>query len=275
MMQVVCFFGADSKTGTTMTCQAVAEELAALYPEKKILLLHLDGHQGTDFSNMRHGRCLDDIKAALLSDVLTLPELEDACGRDKNLFALEGALSLIERKKYLEEHVGKLFSLSKSGFDLILADAGSSIDMGLAVGALKHSDCRLLVTTQQPVALRRYRETDLQVLSKLEIGFQGLIVNKFIYSLQTFLPEAKELKEVYGIDQYFEIPQLDYGWQAEVGKNSMRKYKDKWYTRSVQDIAGYIGTLAGFEECGLNEKIQKRKALFGLIGGKNEQRKRI
>lgn len=275
MTQVVCFFGTDSKAGTTMTCRAVAEELATSYPKRKILLLHLDGQPGTEFSDMRHSRCLDDIKAALSSEVLTLPELKDACGRDNNLFVLEGTLSLTERKKYLEEHIGKLFTLSRSCFDLIIVDAGSSIDLGLSIGAMKYSDCRLLVATQQPVSLRRYRETDLQVLSKLNIDFQGIIVNKFIYSMQALLPEENELKDFFGMDQYFEIPQLDYGWRPEVEKKSLLKYKDKWYQKSIQEIARYIGTLAGFEESSLNEKSQKRKSFLGLIGGKNEQRKRI
>lgn len=270
MIQVVCFFGADTKVGTTMTCQAVAEELADSYPARKILLLHLDGSPGTEYSNLRYSRCLDDIKAALSSDVLTLSELQEACGKGRNLFALEGTLSLTERKKYLEEHVRKLLDLARSGFDLVFVDAGSSINMGLSIGALMHSDYRLLVTTQQRGSLNRYQETNLQVLSKLDVCFQCMIVNKFVYSMKTFLPGERELREVYRIDQYYEVPQLEYGWQAEAEKTSLLTYKDRWYKRGVQSIAGHIGTLAGFEEGGRNAEPQKGKAFLNLIGGKKK-----
>lgn len=252
--QVVTLYGAQSKVGVTMICQALTEYLANTNPDKNVILLHCDGKEGTNYSSIKHESCIDDIKVQLESDVLTADELISACVNKNNLYTLQGTKQLKERKGYHPASIEKLFHICREEFDIVVVDAGSSIDMGMAIGSLIHSDVNLLVTTQQAGSITSYLSKKHQILNELAIDFGMLIINKFAFSSGRFLPEEKTLSEKYEIREVQTVSMSQYGWQAEHDKESLLGYKEKQYINEVEILGNNILSVLGYPNLSSKKK---------------------
>lgn len=257
-MQTFTLYGTDSKVGVTMTAQAVAESYALMYPKQKVIIMHLDGNPGFEYCLEGQGIGLDDIKAALISKILKGTELESACSRTANLYQLKGVENYSKRKEYYPEHVKQILDLLD--FDLCIIDAGSNFELGLTIGSLLYSNHNYLVTTQQQVPLNRYTNISEQVLIKLGIEFELLILNKQINSLK--LDHENNMKVKYEVNQSVLVPMLDYGWQAEAERESLLHFKNESYRRSIDSIAKIIAYTAGYENIEAPKSFFKR-----FIGG--------
>ena len=222
-----------------MITQCIAEVLSSQLKKQKseqtVLLLHLDGKSGFDYTTERNGS-LDGIRAAIFSEVLTLDELESSCVQRDNLFMLKGTENLLERKTYEPDVVNKILKVARQGFDYIIIDAGSAVESGLTIGCLMNSDYNILVATQQASAYENYRLKEEQVFYPLNMSFPKLIVNKFAYSTGKMLETEKSLSLKYDIKSVFSAPLTDNGWQAEHEKESLIMYKNKHFNQAIQDI---------------------------------------
>lgn len=236
MGKIVTFYGADHKAGTTMITHSIARKLAECDRKKEIVVLCMDGNTGQDYIE-KNSNGIDRIRAALVSEVLTVEEIKENCLNEDNLYFLKGADSLAERKSYDPEMVKKLFSIIKNSFEYILADAGASAYLGLTIGSLLYSDFNVLITTQQKTAFENFIKKDNQILGPLTINFEYVIVNKFAYG--RFLPAEAELIKKYSAayEKTFFIPMSEYGWQAEKDTNTLLSYKEKDYISGITDIA--------------------------------------
>jgi MinD-like ATPase involved in chromosome partitioning or flagellar assembly len=247
MKRVVSIYGADSKVGVTMLAQCLSKSLADTYKDKKILLLHCDGHPGMNYfftSNaIRFG--IDNLKAKLISDLLTLQELLDCCVSSGNLYILPGVYNFGDRKYYQPENVEALIKIALTHFDLVLIDAGSNLDLGLTVGALLYADVKILVTTQKNSAKVNYQAMNNQILSKININkFDCLLVNEFIKS--GGLLSEKQIKLEYGIEDVYLIPWSDFGWQAD-NEETILTELDEVFRNKLTGIQNFIVGRIGFE----------------------------
>lgn len=259
MKNIITLYSADNKVGTTMLCQSAAEMLAKLNPEKKILIAHFDGNPGIDYTR-KHQYCLDDVRLQLISDVIGAEDLLTICVKDNNLYSLKGCNDNLAKKLYQPENVKKIFDIIKNNFDIILVDAGHS-ENGLTIGSLLYSHNNLLVVTQQKTVHSKFISMDEQIFRSLSIKFEGLIVNKFSYSMGTFLPTEKEIANMYGFDdcEINTIEMSNYAWQAEHDKISLIAYKEKNIIQGVVALANKI--LALTENIDDNHKPVKGKKL--------------
>lgn len=258
-MKTFTLYGADSKVGVTMTAQAAAESFSIRYPEEKILLLHLDGNTGFEYSSEgQFGSSIDDMKAALISGVLKGPELEATCKNNANLYELKGVRDYSKRKEYYPEHVKQILTIAN--FDICIIDAGANFEMGLTIGSLLYSNHNYLITTQQPTSLSRFRDIYNQILSKLEISFDLLIINKYISSLK--LDNDDAIEEKYNIHSSISIPMLDFSLQAEIEKESLLNFKSEPYRKSLDALVDAMALSAGYEKTVIHKKF-----LSKWIGG--------
>lgn len=234
--KVQVFWGTDTRCGVTMLAHAVADEMARNQREKNILLLFLSGSAGNDFTHAGFHSGLDDLQLKIKSRVLTSAELESACMKQANLSILKGTEDLLLRRKYEPEDVKFLFQLAGEAFDVILVDAGSSVDLGLCIGALLYGDVRNLVTTQGRQALHRYMQKRDQVLQdpNIKIEFDRLIVNQFYTA--SYLSSKKELADRYQLTSVCLMEYSGYGWQAE-NEGRLLIRLDKGYARDVEKLA--------------------------------------
>lgn len=259
---IVTFFGADSKVGTTITAQAIAETLAAgVYGN--IFLCFLNGSPSIDYYNTdKHVYGLDSLKVKIMNEVLTGNELVDTCTNIGNLYILSGVDNIFDIRHYNPKHVEYLINLASKNFSAVIIDAGSRIDYLLSVGALNCTNLRYLVTTQQDNSRKNYLRISEQVFPKLDIDPKSfyLLVNKYINSSDLYT--ASQIAELYKSTLAGTLPYVDYGWQAERDKKTLLHYDNKDYNDKINEIAKVIAAQLSLD---FKYTEPKKKFLGGVL----------
>lgn len=242
---VIVFFGADSKVGTTMIAQSVAEQISE-NENIRVLFAILDGTPGMDYiQNADKQISIDDMRAKVINNMLSKTELMDICLKQNNLYVLQGTQSYIYRRYYHPEHVEAFLKQLSEAFDIVIVDAGSNVELGMTIGALTASCYRFLVCTQQSNCLRNFNRLDIQILSKLKIKEFFLIVNKYIENDQ--LPNGYKLADLYDAPFICTVPYSEYGLQAEIEQFTIQQLKDDEYKNAIGKIVDLIGAFLGME----------------------------
>lgn len=253
-MKIITCFGADHKVGTTMISQSIAEAFAEVHKERKVILLHLDGTAGTEYSQQEFHRDFDEIKAALSSRVLKKEELNGLFVGKDNLYEMRGMTNYLYRNHIHPDDVQELFSLLEA--DLVIIDAGNDCTVGASVGALQYSNFNVLIANQSAIALERYQRMSDQALSMLGIRFHVFLCNQYRNQIQ--LLEENELKKAYHFRNCIIVPYSKYGIQAEQEHKSILSYHDSGYQIGVFSILKWLQRECGFQEKG----IEKENGLF-------------
>lgn len=133
---IVTFFGADSKVGTTQLVSCLSNSIADKC-RSSVCLVFLNGEQGTEYFNMKFSENIDSIKIKLVSKLATRDEIHRITHMIKDgLYVIEGTKSILYRKEYQPEHIAYLLNLLSDMFDLVVVDAGCNIDMAMPIAAL-------------------------------------------------------------------------------------------------------------------------------------------
>lgn len=238
---VVTFYGADSKVGTTMIAQSVAEIVGGM-TEIKIGLFFLNERPSIYYLKKNEICGLDNIKIKLLNNILSSEEIEEACIKmEGNLFVLPGVEYIPEIRQYHPNHISRLIKLASKNFDLIIIDAGSNIDSGLAIAALTSTSNRYLVTTQQEIVRKNYQRIESQVFTKLNLNEKDfmMVINKYINSSSIY--SVKQVANLYNLMLATYIPNLDIlGWQSEIDNKSLLHYRNETYNTQIYKLARLI-----------------------------------
>lgn len=248
---IIVFFGADEKVGTTQIAQSVAERLAQK-TSLKIFLGFLNGKPSLDYIENDTNFSLDTLKIKIINQILDRNELLDVCIKKDNLYILKGVNSILDKRHYHPEHIEYLLKLISKEFDVVIIDAGSDIELGMTIGALNTTQYRYLVTTQQEIAFNNYKRIKSQVLNRFDIKDYMIIVNKFI--------ESERLNTQYHIAKLYEgtlassVPYLSWSWQSEQERKSLLHFNDQEFINSIDKIITLISTQINFDY-----QIQKKE----------------
>lgn len=260
---IFTFFGADSKVGTSITVQAIAENIA-MHTRCKILLLNLSGQPSVNYFAANEALNLDAIKVKIMNNILQPKELEDTCWNKDNLYILPSTKSVVDMRYYHPEHIENLILLAAESFDIVLIDAGSNVNLGLCIGALNSTGNKFLITTQQDNARYNFDVLNSQVFSVHEWTPKDfmLIINKYINSPDLYTPS--QLAELYQTTFIGTLPYLEYGWQAERDKCTLLTYDNPDYKRQIDEITLLITNQLNIEFIHIsNKKIGLLKRLLG------------
>ncbi len=237
MNNMYAFHGADSKTGTTMITQSVAEVIAYSRKEIKILVVSMHGRLGTEYVD-RVCESIEGIKLHLDNRLLDTQGLMEACRIGDNLYMLGGVESIEQVRGYHPHMAAYLLESIESTFDLILVDTGNDIDNGLAVGALEYIDNNYCIITQQETILKRFERVN-PVYEKLGIRFSSYIVNKYTdhdpYDLRYI---GKRL--CLNRETLMKVEASGYERQAESDHRTLLSYKDEEFSNDIRLIANHI-----------------------------------
>lgn len=243
MAKVINFVGADHKVGVTMLVQSIADSISVRRPNLRVLILHLDGNDGTDYM-VEAGHSMDAIFASLMNSMTEYSEVEALLYKTKNISVLTGSKNNDYGVRYTPETVDYLLDICRPYFDLILIDSGASINSnGLAVGAFKYSDENILVTTQNASVFRTFTQRKPGVFDKLDYNVDKLIINKFSWSSGKFLGTQEQIQRSYGFDESFPVEglTLDIAYQAEYNKKSLYFYKNtKVFKKDIDMLVDYL-----------------------------------
>ncbi|MGD9678946.1 MAG: hypothetical protein AB7V16_11450 [Vulcanibacillus sp.] len=262
---VICFFGADNKVGTTMISYSVAEKIAE---DKKlnVLLLFLDGKQGCDYTqNVNFYGSLDNMKIKLFNRILSISELKETAVNVGTLSVLKGTSSLTDRRHYHPEHIEYLIDLASKYYDVIIIDAGSNIELGMTIGALNASSLKFLISDQNEKTITNFNYINDQALLKLDIKDFLLIVNKCIDN--PYLLQPNQISTLLNSPLFCTINYEEVFWQSDKEKKSLIKYNKDNFNKSINKITSLIGFKVGYEHKDEDkEKYNIFKKLFKKIG---------
>lgn len=266
---IITFFGADSKVGTTMIAQSTAE-LLAKNTGLKVGLLFLNNNPSNYYIRKKDKLGIDGIKNKLFNNILTSSELVDSCLQTApNLFILTGVEYLLDARQYQPEYIDRLIKLAAERLNIIIIDAGSNIDSGIAIAALNATKYRYLVTTQQENIRKNFERIDRQVLKQLQIdsGSFMLVLNKYVSSNNIY--SAAQLAELYKMTLAVHIPNLDLlGWQAEFDQKSLLDYEQSDYNKQLDNLSRLISFQMNVPyNNGAIVKESFFKKAFSAIGG--------
>lgn len=234
---IVAIFGIDSKVGTTMISQSIAETMASL-TDKRVFLGFLNGSPSDEYVNVSEESLgLDDIKIKIVNNILSSNELESACIRKDNLFILQGVRNVNERRFYHPSDIENLIKCAAKTFDIVIIDAGNDLDMGMTIGALNSTNIRYLVTTQQESAIGKFKKILSPTFTALDFEMKDflLIINKFMDIPSIY--SASQLATIYKASLADIVPFVEYGWQAEKDKKTLLNYDSEGYKEKIRDIS--------------------------------------
>lgn len=265
---IITFYGADSKVGTSMIAQGVSELLAE-QSKKKILYLTLDGTPGLSYIKLRNQDStlgLDNIKVKLINEILTPTELLDTCIQRDNLYILRGANYILDIRHYSPDVIEYLIQLAAENFTAVIIDSGSNIDSGMTIAALNSTVYKYLVTTQQSKSKENFIRIKSQVFDILGIDPKDfmIVVNKHIND--NLLDTPAQIAEQYKMTLAGYIPYLDLlGWQAEYDRKNLIHYGNSDYVNAINEIVKLIATQL---QIPLSNEHEKRGIFERIFGGR-------
>lgn len=244
---VITFFGADSKVGTTITAQGVAECLAE-NTFMKVGFLNLSGQPSFNYIKEAEGFGLDIIKTKIFNFVLSDEELKSAMVQKGNLHILPSVKTLSDLRYYKPKHIEYLINLATGIFDIVIVDAGYYPNSGLYIGALNASNMRYLVATQQDACRTAFDLTREQLFKVQEIdtGSIMLVINR--YSEDIDLPNSYKLAdEVYKMVHAAFLPNIPGAfWKTERDKRTLRGF-DPFYDEKLNELVKVIAAQLNIE----------------------------
>lgn len=257
---IITFFGADTKVGTTQIAQCVAERITEK-TDSKVCLIFLDGEVGTEYTNIDFKNNIDSIKIKLISGLVTVEEILDVAemGRDKKLLIIEGTRSILYRKEYQPEHISQLLNVLSLACDVVVVDAGSYIDRAMSISALTATNHRYLVTTQQANSLRRYNEKR-PILEILSLDDFQVIVNKHMQ--EGILLTNYDVAKTYGQPYLTKINFSRYALEAENDRKALIHYNDKEINKDMNKLTDVIIDQMDLVK---KETPKKRKWFKGVV----------
>ena len=258
---VIAFFGADTKTGVSITAQASAEALA-VETDLRVCFINGSGRPGIQY-HAKGGdhKGMDFIKSKLFSKVLSPEELEAAmvpCGR---LMVLPGIQRLPDLKQYHPFHVEQLADLASRSFDAVILDAGCYPESGLYIGALHSAGVKFMVAGQQESSFKAFEITREQVLKVLDIdsGAFMLLINRYSELLR--LPTAYKLGEAYGMMPAAILPNVPNAFSQTEKEQKTLRGMDANYDKALGDLVRIMADRLG-AEC--KKKVQVSDRTFRL-----------
>lgn len=258
MSMIFSFHGSDHKNGCTMISQSVAEAIVEYKKDANVMLVFLNGRRSTEFIG-GEVISIDDFKNRLDSRMPMDENLLGNCRRNERLYVIGGLRNEMEHRRYFPEDARMLLKEMESRFDIIIADTGSNIDSGLALGALLQGSRNCMILTQNEASIGRYEDRK-GIYSKLSLSFDYYLLNKYNvkepYSLKYITQRLQIPKE-----SLMKVSMGEHGNQAEAEKKTLLEYENDEFSADVVRIASIVARDAGLGEI----KTQRNKIWKNFI----------
>lgn len=245
------FHGMDHKAGVTMIAQSIAEIIAQHNKDLKILFISLSGRKNNEYFK-GDLKSIDDFKLQLDSKLIVEKDFMRDCRYKDNLYVLSGIANEQEERYYFPEHVKYLIHSIENGFDVIIADTGSSLDNGLAFGALCIADKKFLIMGQQESHISRYEEK-INVFQHADIHFEKILVNHYQEDDPYNIAYISQRIDA-GRETFLKIRTSPYYRQAEMEHRTLIEFKTEKYNEDIVCLSNQILDCLGIQMI----KVQRR-----------------
>ena len=257
MGRIVTFHGMDHKAGVSQTALGTAESLAENYPYLKILLIHMEGRSGREYTPQIR-ESLETVRPYLQDRVLDGQEVGEKAQYKGNLYIIGGDENPGSAETYLPDMAEYLLSSFAQVFDVVVCDSGSELEHAMALGALFSADRLYYVLTQSELCFRR-AEWLLPLYEKL-----GLAEGKFVLSRcdkNSPFSASYSIKRLQtDADHLFAVRASRKGTDAEIEGRSLYSYKESTYRRDVDVIAEEIVRMFDLAKGGKERKWLRKSS---------------
>lgn len=259
MNNLFAFHGIDHKVGVTMVAQSVAELIASQNSNINVLFVSLNARKNCEYVK-EEVKTIDEFKLQLDSQMLICKDFVRECRHKGNLYILAGLSNEQEERYYFPDSAKYLLESVESSFEIIIADTGSELDNGLALGGMLIAAKNYLVLTQLESNLCRY-ENRAPWFEKAEVKFGGLIVNKF------YKDDPHTLKYIierlyYDKEKTFRVQAAGYDRQAELEHKTLMEFKTDSYLEHITIIANDVLERAALPQIELQRKNKLWKSFI-------------
>lgn len=255
MNNLFAFHGIDHKTGVTMIAQSAAELIAAQNSNINVLFISLNGRKNGEYVE-ESVKTIDEFKLQMDSQMIISRDFAKACRRKRNLYILAGLSNEQEQRYYFPNSAQYLLEAIRGSFEIIIADTGSELDNGLALGGMSAAAKNYLILTQLESSLCRY-EGMAQWFEKAQIKFDRFLINKFYQEDPHTISYITE-RLCMNKEMIFKIRASSHDRHAEMDHKTLIHFKSDTYLSDITAIANEMLEVAGLPLI----KVQRKNRLW-------------
>lgn len=241
--RVIAIFSTVGNTGTTNTAFSIALALSKK-SKAKIGVLSLNGWDDSSDFYTGQGSFLDDLKPKLagkrLGDEREMLERFKEVEKDR-LYILGGNRNRRLERDFKKEEIEYLIDRTSEIFDVVLIDAGCHLDNAMSAQSIFSAGHHIVVLTQQPKALKKFKQVYEDILQPLSIYKQKMqfLVNQ--YQEKTYLLTEKQIAKELDVAMVTAVPFSSNGMLSELDNKILYSYTDPKYQQSLDLVAENIG----------------------------------
>lgn len=230
--KVISFIGTLGQIGVTATVLSLADQLMRLTNNIKVGVLGFNCSTPGDQLLAYEGSYLNEL---VQGKDITAEEMQSHMQQhESGFFYLAGNRDLTKKYRFPSDHIQHWIVTAKQLFDIVLIDAGSSVDNNLCLQAILHADMRVVMTTKQPSALMHWhRQQELINVLTPELTFM-LLVNKGDHS------GARQLQQALKLPLLGWLPDVPAGWEYELERQLLTTTDHAKYHNQLQAIISLI-----------------------------------
>ena len=236
MKEVITFFGADAKVGTTMLAQSFAELLAG--KKARILLIFASQEMHDSFLNLSENDC-NTIDSLRDIENLKREDIDAIIMKNGNYDYIGGIKSPFKLRCFKPTLIGEIIEIIGIDYDYVIIDGGHNYQYPLPISSLLCATRRFFVLDQSPRSVSRFRDLDELVLKSNEFKEIGkrdkIIINK--EDRKTAIYSIDQITALFGRN-VLSIPMVSGGREAEA--NCKTFSKQKAFTNALTEVAGSI-----------------------------------
>jgi MinD-like ATPase involved in chromosome partitioning or flagellar assembly len=251
--KVIAILGTHAQTGVTATALSLAHALIEGSGRSiKVGVLGFNCHAPGDVFMHYTGSFLNELHAQ--TDVLTTLELErhmykHECG----FFYLAGNADMTKKYRYPTAAAEQIINMAKQLFDVVILDAGASVDNNLCLQALLMADMRIVMTVNQPSAVRQWgRQREILQFVAPNLSYT-LLANKVKRE-----SEAKDLAQQLQLPLLGWLPVVDRAFECEREERLVTAESEK-FRLQLQDLIPHL--LQRFQ---MESAPELKKSWFGF-----------
>lgn len=239
-MSALAFMSSDRKTGCSSVARCFAESFLKDDPQRKVMLLCCCG-DGIDVPGAEERLSFSDVASYIRKGIVDYDEICERSREKNGLCCIYPPAPGFEDlpPQAMTEFVSEL----SKRFSLVICDIGSSLLLGLSLGAARACSVVIGVVTSGEACLRRY-EWFLPLYERLGIFFDGFILNGV--SGDCYYTPAEVRKRLGASkDNFYTVRRSAFSRSAEAEGKSLLCYRDRGFAR---DISGIVtGICGGFQ----------------------------
>lgn len=178
MKEVITFFGAEPKVGTTMLAQSVAEDLAS--KKKKCLLICASSNMEDSYLKSETSKASIDNLLNIQPEKLKLSDIQKIILSSGNLDYIRGSARPLQVRYFSENLIPKIVELVD--YDYIIIDGGSNYHFPLPISSLLAATKIFYVLLQRSRAINRFALTQNLILNSPALktdAKKAIVVNKY------------------------------------------------------------------------------------------------